>query len=298
MLGVVSVVECLAMIGGVSTRSALIGLTSRRDVDRALAAGDIVALARGRYALPTAEAALQAAHRLTGSVSHFSAALHWGWEVKAAPGKPHLTLPKNRKVSPSRTSGLVLHRANLGADDLDGMVTTRDRTLVDCLRDGEWDESLAVADSALRHGFPPDRLKSLAREAQGPGSRQVRRVASEARAEAANPFESVLRAIALDITGLSVRPQVPIRRERFLGRPDLVDTELGIVLEADSFEWHGRRPALRADARRYNTFVINGWLVLRFAWEDVMFDAPYVRAVLEAAVAGRTNCCFCTCRAA
>jgi very-short-patch-repair endonuclease len=178
------------------------------------------------------------------------------------------------------------------------MVTTRDRTLVDCLREGAWDESLAVADSALRHGFPPDRLKVLAREAQGPGSRQVRRAAREARAGAANPFESVLRAIALDVTGLSVRPQVPIRGRWFLGRPDLVDEDLRIVLEADSFEWHGTRSALRADARRYNAFVINGWLVLRFAWEDVMFDAPYIRSILEGAVAGRTNCCFCTCGAA
>ena len=57
----------------------------------------------------------------------------------------------------------------------------------------------------------------------------------------------------------------------FLGRPDLVDEHLRIVVEADSFEWHGERAALRADARRYNAFVVNGWLVLRFCWEDVMF---------------------------
>ena len=63
-----------------------------------------------------------------------------------------------------------------------------------------------------------------------------------------------------------------------------------VVLEADSFEWHGGRADLKRDARRYNAFIVHGWLVLRFAWEDVMFDAAYVRDVLTALVARRTQC--------
>lgn len=293
-----SVTECLLQNGGVATRATLVGLTSRIEVDRALAGGDIVVLARGRYAVPAANDALQAAHRLTGTVSHFSAALHWGWEVKTTPEQPQVTLPKSRKLSSKRKAEVDVRRANLQADDVDGMVTSQERTLLDCLRDGAFDEALAVADSALRHGFSRDRLKTLSRDARGPGSRQVRRVAELASADAANPFESVLRAICLDVQGLRVRPQVPLHAATFLGRPDLVDEDLKIILEADSFEWHGSRSALKSDARRYNSFVINGWLVLRFAWEDVMFDPDYVRLVLEALVAGRTNCCFCTCRAA
>ena len=60
------------------------------------------------------------------------------------------------------------------------------------------------------------------------------------------------------------------------------------ILEADSFEWHGDRRALRRDARRYNLLVVDGWIVLRFAWEDVMFDPDYVRDVLVAVVELRT----------
>ena len=37
-----------------------------------------------------------------------------------------------------------------------------------------------------------------------------------------------------------------------------------MVLEAESFEWHSSRQALRRDARRYNLLVIDGWIVLRF----------------------------------
>jgi very-short-patch-repair endonuclease len=93
---------------------------------------------------------------------------------------------------------------------------------------------------------------------------------------------------------LSARPQVRIGQ----ARPDLVDEELRIVLEADSFEWHGSRTALRRDARRYNLLVVDGWLVLRFAWEDVMFDQPYVRSVLVKLVARRTEVgCSCSCHA-
>ena len=56
-------------------------------------------------------------------------------------------------------------------------------------------------------------------------------------------------------------------------------------VEADSFEWHGGRGALARDARRYNLLVADGWIVLRFSWEDVMFDPDYVRDVLVAVVA-------------
>jgi very-short-patch-repair endonuclease len=113
----------------------------------------------------------------------------------------------------------------------------------------------------------------------------VRRVAALARAEAENPFESCLRAIASEVPGLAVEPQVLITSVQPWARPDLVDRSLGVALEADSFEWHGDRAALRRDARRYDLLVVDGWLVLRFAWEDVMFDADFVRQVLVAVVA-------------
>ena len=54
------------------------------------------------------------------------------------------------------------------------------------------------------------------------------------------------------------------------------------MVEADSFEWHGDRAALRRDARRYDLLVADGWTVLRFAYEDVMHDQAWVRSVLAA----------------
>lgn len=298
MLTPMSTVEALTTLGGVATRAALVAASSRAEVDAALAVGEIVALARGRYALPHVDGAMRAAHRLTGVVSHLSAATHWGWEVKLPPEGPEITLPRNRKLNEDQAVGLVVHRADLHQDDVVGLVTSRARTLLDCLRSLDEDGGLAVADSALRHDFPASRLAAIARDARGPGSRQVKRVASWASPEAANPFESALRGIAKRVRGLSVRPQVSIRVPEFLGRPDLVDERLGIILEADSFEWHGDRAALRKDTKRYNRFVVHGWLVLRFAWEDVMFDPTWVAVILRAAVAERTQQLCPGCRAA
>lgn len=283
----VSVLECLAQLGGVSSRRTLVRLTSRSEVDRALAAGDILRDARGRHALAQADEALRAAHALTGILSHASAALAWGWEVKSLPDRPHVTVAKNRKIDPSRRRGVELHRSDLHSDDIHVSRTGQEVTLEQCLRSLPFDEALAIADSALRHGVPAGTLQRIATSARGPGSPRIRNVAAHARAEAANPFESVLRAIAIDVLGLNVRPQVVLPGTNT--RPDLVDEDLRIILEADSFEWHGSRAALRRDARRYNQMVVDGWMVLRFAWEDVMHDQDSVRSVLIAAVDRRTK---------
>ncbi len=121
-------------------------------------------------------------------------------------------------------------------------------------------------DSALRHDdVLPGTLEGLALSARGPGARQVRRVARAARAEAANPFESVLRAIALDVQGLSVEPQRVIRGRRVWARPDLVDVDLRIVLEADSFEWPGEVREILVDAVGYVTGRSQGALGKRLA---------------------------------
>jgi very-short-patch-repair endonuclease len=128
-----------------------------------------------------------------------------------------------------------------------------------------------------------DELLALAARVPTTGRAACLRVAAEADSRAANPFESVLRAIALD-AGLRLAPQEPIRDRGFTGRPDLVDPERRLVLEADSFEFHGTRKALHRDCRRYTALALRGWMVLRFSWEDVMLEPSHVRACLLAAV--------------
>ncbi len=148
-----------------------------------------------------------------------------------------------------------------------------------------YDEALAIADSARREGVGPSVFDRICDRAKGPGAVQVRRICRRSDGRAANPFESMLRAIAHDVPGLDLQPQVTIADGDFTVRPDLVDAKLRVVAEADSFEWHGKRAALASDCRRYNMLVINGWIVLRFCYEDVMFHPDEVRRVLIAVVA-------------
>jgi very-short-patch-repair endonuclease len=92
-------------------------------------------------------------------------------------------------------------------------------------------------------------------------SRQVRRRACR---QSGLSQYSALRAIALTFPGLHLVPQLSITAPGRYARPDLVDEDIRLVIEADSQTWHSFREALRRDCRRYNSLGLNGWTVLRF----------------------------------
>jgi very-short-patch-repair endonuclease len=283
-------VEVLERLGGVATWSTLTGHCGTAEIRRLVASGDLVRDARGRYALPQADASIRAAGRLAAVLSHRSAALFHGWEQKSPPSTPELTLAKSRHVTPDQRRGVILHRSTLSPSDIDGPATSARRTIADCLRSLPEDEALAIADSVLRsRAETSSSLRAFVGTLRGPGSHQARMTAAAANGLAANPFETELRRLAT-IAGLDVRPQVPLYDAHFLGQPDLVDVNRRIILEADSFEWHGSRRALVRDARRYNGFVVAGWVVLRFSWEDVMHHPDdVVRVLRDVASQGRTD---------
>lgn len=289
-----SAVEVLELLGGVATWSALTRHCGPAEIRRLVLSGDLVLDSRGHYALPQADASLRAAARLSAVLSHRSAAQFHGWAQKSPPTLPEITVAKNRHVTLEQRRGVVIHRASLESSDIDGPATSARRTIADCLRSLPEDEALAIADSVLRcQAETSYSLRALVSTLQGPGSRQASKIAAAANGLSTNPFETELRRLAT-IAGLNVRPQVPLYAGHFLGKPDLVDVDRRIILEADSFEWHGSRRALARDARRYNNFVVAGWLVLRFAWEDVMYAPDDVLRVLEAVESrGRTYCHGC-----
>jgi very-short-patch-repair endonuclease len=258
-------------------------------VAAAVSDGRIVRDARGRYALPTADEARRAANRLMGVVTGPSAAAAHGWETRVPPPRPDVTVPAKRRVTPERRRGVDLHWRDIDPDDVWDGILRAGPAVIDCAKRLPFDEALAIADSALRHGnVTPQGLVALARQVPTTGRRQSLRVAHEASELAANPFESVLRAISLDVPGLDLRPQVVIEQDGWVGRPDLVDVERRIVVEADSFEFHGHRKALKRDCERYNALNLRGWVVLRFSWEHAMHEPDYVRHCLFAVASTRT----------
>lgn len=230
---------------------------------------------------------------MTGVAILLSAASHWGWRRKWEPRMPQVAVPRGRRVAgEARALYDVRWRTIPDADVVDGWVTTRLRTLVDCAILLPFDEALSVADSALRSGSV-QRVEALARgHALDAQLRpRVLRVLQAADRKAANPFESVLRAIALEVDDLRLRAQVRIDdHDGFVGRVDLADERLRIVLEADSMEYHGDAQAMDRDFKRYDRLAAAGWLVLRFSWNQVMTKAAWVASVVSAAVRLRRAC--------
>ena len=150
-----------------------------------------------------------------------------------------------------------------------------------------FDEALAVADAALRsRQVTREQLEEAAATSPRTGRPAALRVARCASPLSANPFESVLRAIALDVPRLSVVPQGAVGT---VGHADLVDSRLQIAVEAESFEFHALPEAFRYDVRRYTAMTRLGWLVVRFVWEDAMHRPAYVHDTLADVVALRAQ---------
>ncbi len=267
--------------GGGATRAQLIAATSRREFDQALKAGVLIRVARGRFTSPSTAAAAAIAWKLGGFLCLADAAVRLGWEVVRVDSRPHVLVPQGNRVAREARLLAHVHRGRLGPDDVLGLATGPDRTLDMCGRNLPFPEALAIADSALRHGYSQRRMQALALAARGPGAARLRTVATHADGRSANPFESALRAHCWGIDGLRLVPQSVIALPTGDVRPDLVDPDLRLVMEADSFEFHGHRSALHADTVRYNALVAQGWTVLRFSYEQVMGQPELVRSTVE-----------------
>ena len=288
-----AVADMVERLGGTCSWRELRRAVHWRHIAVALKDGSIVRPGRGVYAVPAAAEGRAVARRLTGTVSHRTAALHWGWKVKSTPDLPDVTIPANRKLRSSARGLATVHWRTLADGDVvDGWVTSRVRTVVDCSLDLPFDEALSIFDSALRGGL---RRREVTEAVLSLGKLQRRRVLALARAashRAANPFESVLRALAIEAAealGARFEPQHRIRYDDFYARVDLGCHDLRLVLEAESFEFHGDRAALTRDCVRYTELGSRGWLVLRFTWEQVMFQQDWVRRKIAMAVHARRS---------
>ncbi|WP_405062795.1 endonuclease domain-containing protein [Kribbella sp. NBC_01505] len=274
------IVEVLNRRGGVATFGELRALVPARAIRGALTGGEILRVGKGVYTLPQAPPALAAARSHGGVVSHLSAAQHWGFGVIRKPLLPHVTL---RPKQVRRRTGLpcTLHWADVPVlDD----VTTPARTVLDCIRTLPLSEALAVADSALRSGgLSEDELLAAAAMVRGPHRRRIQRVAALADRRAESVLESALRAIAIEAGLEDFVPQVLVRDREFSARIDLANLRIRLGLEADGFEHHGHRQALVKDCRRHVNLTIRGWRVLRFSWEDIMYDPEWVVEVVRQA---------------
>ena len=272
----------LEELGCVATRKQLLAMgVPVTAIATALEAKQITRVRHGKYVAGDGEGLLTQAEALGGVVSHLSAALHYEWTLKALPPRPTLTLPRTARSVP----GFACHWRPLSTVELGDRLTSRIDTVIACSRSYDYDVALCVADSALRERqVTQTQLIAAAQASPRHGRAKALKVARDADYRSANAFETCTRAIANSVPGLCVRPQAWIGRT---ARVDLLDKELGIVIECESFAHHGTKEALARDVRRYTDLARLGYVVVRFTWAQVMHDPGYVREALIEVVAVR-----------
>lgn len=303
----------LTALGGVASTADLVAASSWAALRACTAEGSVVRSGHGVYTLSTCAdpalgaparawarwhegpseaeaAALIARHAIArgrdGALSHLCAASHRGWPILREPSRIDIAVPLGRKTAGVPGQAPVHCRTrDLTAAERADHVTAPIRTVLDCARDLPLVEALAVADSALRCGdVGATELRTAAHRVRGPGSVRARKVAAAADARAANPFESALRAVHLGIPGLSLVPQVEIGGDGFAARVDLADERLRIVIEGDSYAFHGDREAFERTQRRQVELTGRDWVVLPYSFRAVTREPEWVRAATQAVV--------------
>ena len=223
---------------------------------------------------------------LRGVRSHATAAAHWGMALPPEESPMvRLTLGPHAHVHEPPGDVRLSYR-RLTDEERAGDVTTPLRTVLDCLRDEPLRVALSVGDSALREGLVTyHSLAAAVGRLRGRGAALARARLRLLDARSANAFESCARAIVLDAGIEGFEPQVTIRgSEGWIGRVDLANRALRIVIECDGFETHGKREAFVRDLVRFTSLVAAGWRPLRFTWEQVMFGPEWVAARVLATV--------------
>lgn len=233
---------------------------------------------RDRYVALSTSSHLRLAHELSAVLSHESAAIHHGWKVKSPPDTPVLTVRRNRRLDRADQARCSPHYRDLPPDGIHRGVTRPLQTVLDCARDLPRDQALAVADSALQSGeVSIEAIRARRKLWQGRGAGRGRWVAEHASYVAANPMESVLRAIAVEIPGFQFVPQLRVWDHGLYATVDLGDAGLRVALEAEGYAFHSGRREFRRDCRRYDELVAWGWTVFRFTWEHIMLEPDFVR---------------------
>jgi very-short-patch-repair endonuclease len=233
----------------------------------------------------------EAAGRWGALASHEDAAQLWGMELVRLPSRLQLTVPRCR--SRCLCPAVDVHRSDVPAGQravVDGIAATSpERTVLDLARSLPLPEAVAAADSALRSKATTYEALVLAVAALGParGRPTCRGMLARVDPCSRSVLESLCRVL-LEEAGL--RPfetqHVVRTASGTVGRVDFAWPQERLVVEVDGFAFHADCSSFRSDRRRTNAFVLGGWRVLRFVWEDVVHRPEVVVAQVRRALDG------------
>lgn len=300
---------------GVVSRSAIEARgVSRSSLSRAVAAGRVVRLGRGTYALsqlpplprwlvtddgvaPEYAAHVRAVLTSLGPTAVAcgrTAAVLRGWPLLVEPRRTvEVAVPHARghaggrdvRVTRTRSPRADLVRVPGGTVGI--AVTPADRTVLDCALSLPHLQAVVVADSALRAGaLTVDDLITATTTLRGRDADRARAVVARCDPLAGSVLESVQR-VRMVLAGITAfESQVVVRTSPVL-RVDFCFRAHRLVVEVDGARWH---PDPARDRTRDNALAALGWRVLRYSWSQVVHDGAAVIAEIQAALgSGRSG---------
>ena len=296
------------------------GVILRRDVvaagngdkplQRAMAAGTIVRLRQGAYALaPLHNAASRAAkHRLLAHAamrqygdgvvrSHVSAGLEygapdWGIDLRFV----HLT---SRDRTAERAGARIRHHRGLLREEdvvvLDGMpITSPTRTALDTAVSAGRDAAVCVLDYFLNSGLTTrgELDDGFAFMREWPGALSLHRKLEHVHALSESVAETRTRLLCHDhhIPAPELQYEVRLASGELVGRVDFAWPDHGLILEFDGREkYFGlRRPGetvedviVRERRRESRIIEVTGWRIIRLTWSDLERPAETARRILR-----------------
>jgi len=271
---------------------------SRDQIDLRIKDGRLRPVHRGVYLVghiataPLAyEAAAILAFRGRAVISHRSAAKLLGLLPWPAGAPRWVTTPRGDCGRP----GLVVRKATLDSCDITSVerirITTAARTILDCAailppaEDHRLESMCAEA-----HAKGSARLPAIREQMErNPGKPGIVRLASllARHAAPARPKQELERRLLKLIRGSDLpEPEVNARVE---GKErDLVWRERRVVVEADSYAFHGDAANWAKDIGKTNELQLLGYVVLRFTWFDVTERPAWVIGEIRRALALHT----------
>jgi very-short-patch-repair endonuclease len=191
-----------------------------------------------------------------------------------------------------RLSAVRLLRGMLPASDaltIDGFrVTSRPRTVFDCLRVLPDSSALSLLDRALQQKWITmedlvSRVQSFTgRRSVGRLARFVAEVGSGARSAAERLAIELFRRARIE--GWAANVAIYDDQGELIGVGDLVFRAAKLVVELDGRAYHVSEERFEQDRYRQNRLVGAGWTVLRFTWRDLTGRPGYVVGTVRRAL--------------
>jgi hypothetical protein len=206
------------------------------------------------------------------------------WEIPVADRRIFLVVPPGTRP---RFDGAHLLHDRIDPYEVwirDGAaVTSRPRTVVDCLRVMRERGALNLLERSLQERWiSPEDLTERVRDLVGHHGipklvRFVRTVSDGTRSAAERRATRLLSRAGIH----GWVANAAIRDDRgLIGVGDVVFEETRVVIELDGWAFHAAPDRLQRDRDRQKRLVSAGWTVLRFTWRDLTERPEYVTATV------------------